>query len=204
MVLEFLMEKLTKQRVYWFSDNQNVVRILQNGSKKQDPQTEALTSLSLRQQMWMDSLYTKPAGRLGELHCEPWWPGNPSKMIDDIWGPHTVDHFACSYNTQISPLNSWFWNPAVDAFTCDWSGEVNWMCPTPYLIPRTKRLLILQHWYTVGPQLALDPILAYVNHQHGNFVAEWKVLSKSELVIIPVQVYSMDHLHCNTNVLALK
>ena len=52
MVLESLMEKLRNQRVRWFSDNQNVVRILQTGSKKHDLQCEALAifSMSLKHQ----------------------------------------------------------------------------------------------------------------------------------------------------------
>jgi len=39
VVLESLIQKLKNQRMCWFFDNQNVVRIIQNGSKKQDFQT---------------------------------------------------------------------------------------------------------------------------------------------------------------------
>ena len=42
------------------------------------------------------------------------------KFLDNKWGPHTVDRFACFYNAQLSRYNSRFWNPgseAVDAFT---------------------------------------------------------------------------------------
>ena len=62
--------------------------------------------------------------------------------IDSIWGPHTIDRFATHYNRQLPRFNSRFWNPnseAVDAFTCDWSGENNWLCPPVYLIPRVLR-----------------------------------------------------------------
>ena len=57
MVLESLMEKLKNQRVRWFTDNQNVVRILQTGSKKQDLQCEALAifSMTLKYQMQIES-----------------------------------------------------------------------------------------------------------------------------------------------------
>ena len=34
MVLEFLIPKLKNERILWFSDNQNVVRIMEIGSKK--------------------------------------------------------------------------------------------------------------------------------------------------------------------------
>ena len=42
VVLESLLPKLKNERVHWFSDNQNVVRILDIGSKKPDLQKEAL------------------------------------------------------------------------------------------------------------------------------------------------------------------
>jgi len=53
LVLESLVEKLRNQRMRWFLDNQNVVRILQNGSKKTDLQGEALAifSMTIKQQM---------------------------------------------------------------------------------------------------------------------------------------------------------
>ena len=46
MVLESFQEKLRNERVRWFTDNQNVVRVVQYGSKKPDLQTEALAIFS--------------------------------------------------------------------------------------------------------------------------------------------------------------
>ena len=46
MVLESLSPKLKNERIRWFSENQNVVRILQTGSRKLDLQTEALAIFS--------------------------------------------------------------------------------------------------------------------------------------------------------------
>jgi len=60
MVLEALKAKLTNERVWWFTDNQNVVHILMVGSRKPDLQAEALTiffSISLAH----------------HLHIEPEW-----------------------------------------------------------------------------------------------------------------------------------
>ena len=42
MVLELFQSKLKNERVRWFTDNQNVVRIVQYGSKKPSLQAEAL------------------------------------------------------------------------------------------------------------------------------------------------------------------
>ena len=50
MVLESLVPKLKNERVRWFSDNQNVVMILNIGSKKPDLQKEALAVFSIAAQ----------------------------------------------------------------------------------------------------------------------------------------------------------
>ena len=42
MVLESFQSKLKNKRVHWFTDNQNVVRIVQCGSKQPSLQIEAL------------------------------------------------------------------------------------------------------------------------------------------------------------------
>ena len=47
MVLESFQAKLMNERVRWFTDNQNVVRIVQYGSKKPDLQAEALSIFSI-------------------------------------------------------------------------------------------------------------------------------------------------------------
>ena len=39
--------------------------------------------------------------------------------IDNLWGPHTVDRFACNYNAKLPRFNSQFFQvgcEAVDAF----------------------------------------------------------------------------------------
>jgi len=46
MVLKSIIEKLKIECVRWFSDNQNVVRILQTGSRNPDLQSEALAIFS--------------------------------------------------------------------------------------------------------------------------------------------------------------
>ena len=68
------------------------------------------------------------------------WRLNPAvfKELDIEWGPHSIDRFADMHNHQVQRFNSRYWNPdaeAVDTFTCDWSGEINWWCPPPFLIP---------------------------------------------------------------------
>ena len=51
-------------------------------------------------------------------------------MLDCKRGLHTVDRFACSYNTKVSRDNSRFYHlgtEAVDALTLNWARENNWI-----------------------------------------------------------------------------
>jgi len=62
--------------------------------------------------------------------------------LDQCWGPHTIDRFADHQNSKLPRFNSRCWCPgteAVDAFTCDWKEDINWVCPPPNLVPRVIR-----------------------------------------------------------------
>jgi len=47
LVLESFQNKLRNERIHWFSDNQNVVRIVQCGSKQPHLQSEALSIFAI-------------------------------------------------------------------------------------------------------------------------------------------------------------
>jgi len=56
-------------------------------------------------------------------------------FIDDLWGTHSIDRFACVINHETERFNSLFWNPcseAVNAFTQNWHGDNNWLDPPIY------------------------------------------------------------------------
>ena len=134
------------ERVRWFTDNQNVVRIVQYGSKKPDLQAEALSifSICLKQHIriepeWIPRERNALADYISRLVDYDDWTLNPGifSMLDAMWGPHTIDRFANSFNHQLVRFNSRFGDPgaeAVDAFTCDWANENNWWCPPLYLV----------------------------------------------------------------------
>ena len=64
------------------------------------------------------------------------------RLVDNIWGPHSVDRFATSHNCKLPRFFSRFWNPdseGVDAFCFDWAGENNWLVPPVSLVPRVIR-----------------------------------------------------------------
>ena len=145
------MGKLRNERVRWFTDSQNVARILTVGSKKPSLQTEVLAifATALANQVriepeWIPRDCNQKADYISRIVDYDDWSIDPAifQQLDARWGHHTVDRFASYYNTQLPRFNSRFWNPGsegVDAFTCDWRDENNWMCPPVCLIPRTIR-----------------------------------------------------------------
>ena len=51
--------------------------------------------------------------------------------LDERWGPHTCDRFACHYNAKRPAFNSRFYQPGssgVNGFAQDWSKADNWLC----------------------------------------------------------------------------
>ena len=169
------MVKLKNCTVKWFTDNQNVAHILQVGSKTPLLQKEALCVFSLCvahnvsiEPEWIPRSENQVADFIS--HIQDWddWQLNPRVFysLQVRWGPCTIDRFASYYNTQLPRFNSRYYNPeteAVDAFTCDWSSEINWWCPPVCLIPRVLRhaqncccrgILVVPH----GLQLPFGPL----------------------------------------------
>ena len=150
-VLSAVAVKLMNFLVRWFTDNQNVARILLVGSKMALLQATALKifSLSVQYQIrfepqWIPRGLNERADYLSRIIDYDDWQLNPLVFseLDNAWVPHTVDRFASFQNSQVPRFNSRCWNPgseAVDAFTVDWSGENNWWCPPISLIPRVIR-----------------------------------------------------------------
>jgi len=152
LVLESFGPQLQNVRVRWFTDNQNVVRIVLNGSKKPILQREALgifdIAVKARIQLepeWIPREDNEVADYISRIVDYDDWMLNPVvfRELDSKWGPHTIDRFADWCNNQTPHFNSRYWCPgaeAMDAFTCDWGSDNNWWCPPVFLIPR-----ILKH-----------------------------------------------------------
>jgi len=197
LVLESLMSKLQNCRVRWFTDNQNVARILQVGSKTHVLQKEALLvfSLCVAHNVAIEPEWTpRSENQLADFisHIQDWddWQLNPNvfNWLNFQWGPCSVDRFASYYNTQLPRFNSRYCNPgseAIDAFTCDWSGEMNWWCPPIYLVPRMLRhaenckckgILVVPHW----PSAPFWPLICPSGKSFASFVWDWCDLPLSE------------------------
>ena len=54
------------------------------------------------------------------------------RFINNLYGPFTVDRFANNLNQKLKCFNSKFYYPGtshVNAFTDDWSNDLNWLYP---------------------------------------------------------------------------
>ena len=129
------------------------------------------------------------------------WYLNPNvfSWLDGIWGPHSVDRFANSANTQLPRFNSRFWSwgtKAVDAFTCDWSNENSWICLPPLMITRILRHM--QNCRAVGTMVVPEwksapfwPVLCPNGSGFAEFVVDCLTLpNKPDLFLSGVQHHS--------------
>ena len=123
--------------IKWYSDNQNVVRILQVGIKVDALQDQAVAVFSIcaehsirLEPAWVpreENMYADYISKVVEIDD---WQLSPGifEWLDTLWGPHSVDRFANNSNTQLPRFNSKFWcigTEAVDTFICFWGFENN-------------------------------------------------------------------------------
>ena len=201
-ILRAVARKLANYRVRWFTDNQNLVRIINAGSRVSELQTIVLEifNLAFRYQIklepeWIPRGENELADYYSRLVDYDDWAINPAVfwVLDSLWGLHTIDRFANSRNAQLPRFNSRYWNPcteAVDAFTVNWSGENNWWCPPVCLIPRVIQhasvcrvvgTLIVPHWVS-SP---FWPILCPTGTKFAYMVKEVVQLPRSSDLIVP-------------------
>jgi hypothetical protein len=100
--------------------------------------------------------------------------------MDSLWGPHTVDRFADSFNTQLPRFNSRYYVPGtecVDAFSVCWVGENNWLVPPPHRViqvivhivaSRVQGTLVVPYW----PSSGFWPLLFVNAHCYQPYVKD--------------------------------
>ena len=125
-VLSSVAAKLGNVHVRWFTDSQNVARILQVGSRTKELHAVALRIFSLAVQYgiklepeWIPRELNAKADQLSRIVDLDDWFLNPVvfSQLDKQWGPHTIDRFASHANTQLQRFNSHCWNPGSEAVT---------------------------------------------------------------------------------------
>ena len=186
-------ESLKAQTVTWFTDNQNVVRIVNSGSKTPSLQELAmdihrsclLNAVNIDMQ-WIPRDLNSVADDISKFIDYDDYVINDTvfNALDDLWGPHTCDRFACSYNAKIQCFNSRFYQPGssgVNAFSQDWSHHNNWLCPPVYLTCR-----VIKHMELCSAQGTLIvplwksahfwPILCSDGFHWSTFIHDWVIL----------------------------
>ena len=71
------------------------------------------------------------------LDFDDWSINSQFSWIDSMWGSHSVDCFVQVDNAQLPKLYGRFGCPitaAIDAFTVNWAGNVNWWVPPVRLV----------------------------------------------------------------------
>ena len=135
------------------TDCQNVVRVLNSGTKKFDLQNLVCDIFNLcikhniqlhsewipRNENWNADYISKDVDRDDYML-------NPEifAAADLRWGPHSIDRFSSFKTHQVPRFCSRWLNPLMeylDAFTASWQNENNWLFPPPYLIPKVLKHL---------------------------------------------------------------
>lgn len=114
-----------------FSDNQNVVRIVHNGSSVGYLRRIAVDIFSFCmsnnvsfQAQWIPSAENQLVDYLSRIVDPDDWSLSPKlfRLIVDKWGPFHVDRMTSYHNSHLPWFNSKLWCPgseAVDCFTQD-------------------------------------------------------------------------------------
>ena len=178
--------------VHWETDNQAAVSIVAKGSRKPHLQKLAVTiyffcrknNIHLKLN-WIPRDLNIVADEMSKfVDFDDWRTSDYLfNYLSEKWGPFTVDRFANQKNTKTIRYNALFWNPAceaVDAFSQDWSNEINWLVPPVFLVPKVlchakscqaSGALVVPYWESAP----YWPMLRKKNGSFRNFVADYAV-----------------------------
>ena len=167
------------KRIKWFSDNKNVVHIIEKGSMKIYLQDIALKIFQLCFQNnvslvteWIPRTENEIADQISRIvDFDDWGVSREIfHFVDSLWGPHEIDFFASSCNNNLPVFFSRFCTPGaigIDAFTVDWHGINGWFVPPICIISRVIKYLkqccafgtvVVPHWQSASfwPLIADD------------------------------------------------
>ena len=145
---------LKNNTVRWYTDNQGVVSVVQNGSMKEDLHDLAIqiykhciqSNISLKVD-WVPRAENTVADEISRnLDTDDWEVSSSAfQFLDKLWGEHTVDLFADTTNCRVSRFYSRHWvksSNGVDAFAYSWRNETCWIVPPVRLVPQVLRKLL--------------------------------------------------------------
>jgi hypothetical protein len=133
---------LRGQRVRILTDSATVKAELTRGDSKNEVRRQLVRGIWKRSVMedilftveWIPGSLNDLADRESRAVLRDDWVvrRNMFQWLDSRWGPHSVDRFADSLNSQLPRFNSARACPgseAVDCFAQDWSRDNNWVVP---------------------------------------------------------------------------
>ncbi|XP_069109284.1 LOW QUALITY PROTEIN: uncharacterized protein [Argopecten irradians] len=147
-VLLSMLHLFCGKKVKWYTDNQNVVSIVNKGSMKADLQSIALSifdtcvrnciSIDID---WVPRTENEKADYVSRIvDCDDWGVSSDIFVyLDTLWGPHEIDWFASTNNNKLPVFFSRYWNvgsSGTDAFTADWHGVNGWFVPPVCIVHR--------------------------------------------------------------------
>ena len=104
---------------------------------------------------WISRENNKDAGFISKLlDYDDWIVKNSTfKFLTKKWATMNVNRFASYKNSKSSRFNSKYLCPsteALNAFSQDWSNDVNWLAPLIYLLPKCLTHFVLSTSGTIG------------------------------------------------------
>lgn len=139
--------------VKFYTDNQGAVSIVRNGSSNLKLQAiaERIYEMCQRHSITLEIEWIpRDINNVADYYSRnfDWDDWRITtwifKLLNETWGPFSIDRFANHVNRKTFRFNSRIWYPdceAVDAFSQDWKGDKNWLVPPIHLIQRCLRHL---------------------------------------------------------------
>ena len=150
-VLQSFGNLLENENLLWFTDNQNIPKIIEVGSGKLHLTEVALEIFSLILKLnieirpvWIPREDNTIADGISKFKDSDSW-GVDEETFDFVqgcFGEFTFDRFADHENHRVSRFSSRYFCPGaedIDAFTADWARHFNYICPPVSLIGRAIR-----------------------------------------------------------------
>ena len=146
LILQSFRLELKNESVQWFSDNNNVSRIIEVGSSRPHLHKLAIEIFDIcishdinLQSTWIpreenviaDTLSKTVDSDNWSIDCESF------EYIQSHFGEFTFDRFSDDLNKKVACFNSKFHCPSssgVNAFTLHWGDKFNWLCPPINLV----------------------------------------------------------------------
>ena len=192
-VLRSLTHVLSSHRVKWFTDNTNVVNIVNKGSMKPDLQDLAMQIFKFSslhtihlEIEWLPRCLNEQADYLSKIIEKDDWGISFEilSMLINRWGTLDIDYFASEHNAKLPVFFSKFWcykSAGVDAFTFDWGQGFGLYVPPVILVSRVLRkmescrakgILVVPEWRSAN----FWPLICSSYGQMKSFVLDWMYL----------------------------